>query len=58
MNAQKGVEILGEAAGSESDGVVGQLPMGVGRMGVCERCDRVNSFNEQVLSYTSSHQLF
>lgn len=35
MNVQKGVEILGEAAGSESDGLVGQLPMGVGRMVIC-----------------------
>lgn len=38
MNVQKDVEILGEAVGSESDGLVGQLPMGVGRMVICERC--------------------
>lgn len=57
-NVQKSVEILGEAAGSQSDGVVGQLPMGVGRTVMCERCGRVNSFSEQVLNYASSHQLF
>lgn len=38
MNVQKGVEILREAVGSESDDLVGQLPMGVGRMVICERC--------------------
>lgn len=43
---------------SESDGLVGQLPMGVGRMVIRERCGRVNSFNEQVLSYASSHQFY
>lgn len=43
---------------SESDGLVGQLPMGVGRMVICETCSRVNSFNEQVLNNASSHQLF
>jgi len=43
---------------SESKGLAGQLPMGAGRMAICERCCRVNSFNEQVLSYASSHQLF
>lgn len=58
MNVQKGVEILGEAAGSESDGLVEQLPWGLGRLVMCERCGRVNSFNEQVDNYASSHQLF
>lgn len=43
---------------SESDGLVGQLPMGVGRMVICERCGRGNSFHEQVCNYASSHQLF
>lgn len=51
MNVQKSVEILGEAAGSEFDGLVGQLPVGADRMVTCERWGRVNSFNEQ-----SSHQ--
>ncbi|KAK2527836.1 hypothetical protein Q9966_010130 [Columba livia] len=31
VNVQKGVDILGEAAGSESDGLVEQLPWGLGR---------------------------
>lgn len=58
MNVQKGVEILGEAAGCESDGLVESLTMGVGRMVICETRSKVNSFNEQVLNYASSHQLF
>lgn len=32
---------------SEFDGLVGQLPVGVDRMVICERWGRVNSFNEQ-----------
>lgn len=43
---------------SDSDGLVGQLPMGVGRMVLCERRGRVNSSNEQALNYASSHQFF
>lgn len=40
---------------SESDGLVGQLPVGVGRMVICERRGGGNSFNEQLRNYASSH---
>ena len=58
MNVQKGVENLGEATGSEYDGLVGQLSVGADRMVICERCGNANSFNEQVFSYTLRHWHF